>query len=487
MSLRSESRTSLFWASIDKFGTQFFQFAFSVVLARLLLPDEFGLVGILMALIALLRPLMEGGLDAALIQRKRVSTTDLSSVFWANLLFSLLLTGLIWLAAPWLSQWYGDARLTAPLRLLALMLVGEALALIQYVWLYRQLAFKQLALVSMISVLMSGALGVYLALKGFSYWSLVYRQLAHSAISTSLLWLLIRAPIRPLLSPARVWLHLKFGYPLMLSSLLNRGVVQLYPLLIGKLYSTAQLAYYSRAHATKDIPVVSIGAIFSRVFFPIFSRLQHDPLRLLRGLLEVGHILHLVLVWILLLLALAAEELVLILFTERWIAVAPYLQLAVLVGLFVPGYSLNSYAVVARGAPRLMLRQEVINKVLAVAVLAATAGSGISAIILGHAGVSMLSFVLSAWYVQQNLGLGLGAQLALFLRYSLSGLACWGLLSYALPPVEHLWASFGIKLLLGSGLYLFIVNFIARAPALPLLREHLLQFLTPPAAKSGRG
>ncbi|EMR03700.1 lipopolysaccharide biosynthesis protein [Cesiribacter andamanensis] len=484
MSLRTEGRSSVFWASIDKFGAQFFQFAFSVVLARILTPEEFGLVGILMAVIAILRPFMEGGLDAALIQRKRVSVRDLSSVFWANLLFSLLLTGLLWLLAPWLSSWYGDARLTDPLRVLSLMLVGEALALIQYVCLYRQLAFKKLALVTGSSVLISGALGVYLALLGFSYWSLVGRQLAYSAVSTGLLWVLIRADIRLQLSPARVLHHLKFGYTLMLSGLLNKGVVQLYPLLIGKLYSPAQLAYYSRAHATKDIPIVSIGAIFSRVFFPIFSKMQDDAGRLQGALLEVGHILHFSVVWILLLLALAAEEIVLLLFTEKWIAVAPYLQLVVLVGLFLPGYSLNGYVLVARGQPQRMLQQELINKGLAVSLLAATVWLGIGAIILGHALVSLFSFVLSAWYVQQSLGLSLGRQLGLFLRYSLSGGACWGLLAYLLPPVEGLWAAFGAKLVLGSGLYLFIVTFIARAPALPLLWTHLAQFLTKQPAGS---
>lgn len=396
--LRKKTIHALSWSFLESLGLQGIRFAIAVVLARILLPEHFGLIGMLAIFIAVSESFLDSGFGAALIQKREVTQTDTCSIFYFNIAIGCVVAGLLCLSAPWIAAFYREPLLTPLTRAMSIVIVLNSFALIHTTILQKKIDFKTLTKVSLMTSVLSGIVGVTLAMKGAGVWSLVYQQITYALLRTLFLWLL--NPWRPswLFSMKSMKQMFSFGSRLLASGLLEQIFSNIYLLVIGKLFSATDLGYFTRAKSFQDLPTGTLSSLVGRVTFPAFSAIQSDPARLKRGLKKALTLLVMVNFPVMIGLAAIARPLVLTLLTEKWAECIPYLQLLCFYGLLMPVHMINLNLLQALGRSDLFLRLEVIKKILVVLSIAVTWRWGIAAMIYGLLSMSVICYYLNSYY-----------------------------------------------------------------------------------------
>ncbi|MEW6115770.1 MAG: lipopolysaccharide biosynthesis protein [Nitrospirota bacterium] len=397
-SLQHTTVYALLWSFLDAVAQRGVQFIISIVLARLLFPEQFGLIGMLTIFMAVTRTFLDSGFGAALIQKQEVTQTDICSIFYFNIAVGLAAAGLLSLAAPWIAAFYRQPILTPLTRALSLTIVINSFGMIQKTVLTKHINFKVQTKVSLIAGVLSGAAGITLAAHGFGVWSLVVQQISASLFATVSLWAF--SSWRPALIFSFTALREMFGFGsrLLASSVLNQFFDNIYFVVIGKLFSATDLGFFTRAKTMNDLPSQTLSGIVARVTFPVFSTIQGDRARLKRGLKKALAILVLVNFPLMIGLAVIARPLVLALLTEKWAACVPYFQLLCVVGMLFPLQAMNLNVLQALGRSDLFLRLEIIKKIMIVINIAVTWRWGISAMIYGMIINSVISYYLNSYY-----------------------------------------------------------------------------------------
>jgi teichuronic acid exporter len=396
--LQHKTVRALSWSFLDAVAQRGVQFVIGIVLARLLFPEQFGLIGMLTIFMAVIRTFLDSGFGAALIQKREVTQTDICSIFYFNILVGMVAAGLLCLVAPWIAAFYKQPVLTSLMRALSLTIVINSFGMIQGTVLTRQIKFKTQTKVSLIAGALSGITGITLAVLGFGVWSLVVQQVSAALFSTVCLWSF--SPWRPSLIFSFNALREMFGFGsrLLFSGLLNQIFDNIYFVVIGRLFSAADLGYFTRAKTLNDLPSQTLSEKVGRVTFPVFSTIQDDPARLKRGLKKALMMLVLVNFPMMIGLALIARPLVLVMLTEKWAACVPYLQLFCVAGLLYPLHLMNLNVLQALGRSDLFLRLEIIKKIMIAINIAATWRWGISAMIYGMIINSIIAYYLNSYY-----------------------------------------------------------------------------------------
>ena len=396
--LRTKTLHGIFWSFCERFGEQGIQLVVSVILARLLLPEQFGLIAMLAIFMAVAQSFIDSGFGSALIQKKNATHIDECSIFYFNILVGCLAAGLLCLAAPWIADFYNQPILTPLTRVLSLNLIINSFGLVQTALLTRHIDFKTQLKVSVIATLLSGTIGVTMAFNGFGVWSLVAQSLSINLFRTILLWIFHRW--RPALRFSFTSLRamFSFGSKLLLSGLLDRFFQNIYLLVIGKIFTPAALGFYSRAKRLQELPVENIQSSISRVTFPVFSSIQEDKPRLKQGVRKALMALAMVNFPMMIGLAVIAKPLVLVLLTAKWLPCVPYLQLFCILGALYPLHAMNLNVLKAQGRSDLFLRLEVLKKILIIISIAVTYRWGIQAMIYGQIAVSILGYYLNSYY-----------------------------------------------------------------------------------------
>ena len=386
------------WSFLDAAVQRCVQLVIGVVLARLLFPEEFGLLGMLLVFTAVIQAFLDSGFGAALIQKPTVTEIEISSVFYFNLAMGLAGAGCLCLLAPWIAHFYGQPMLIPLARALSLTLVTNAFGMIQRTLLTKQINFKTQTKVNLISGAISGTIGVTLASMGWGVWSLVIQQVSASFLSTFSLWCL--NPWRPSAAFSFKALGGMFGFGsrLLASSVLNQVFENIYYVVIGRLFSAADLGYFTRAKTLGDTPTSTLSWMIARVTFPVFATVQNDPARLKRGIRKILAILFLINCPMMIGLAVVARPLVVVLLTDKWTPCIVYLQLLCMYGLLYPLHLINLNVLQALGRSDLFLRLEVIKKIMIVVNIAVAYRWGISAIICGMVAMSIFSLYLNCYY-----------------------------------------------------------------------------------------
>ncbi len=397
-SLQRRTVQALSWSFVEAVAQRGAQFIIGIILARLLFPEQFGLIGMLMIFMAVIRAFLDSGFGAALIQKQEVTQTDICSIFYFNIVVGLVAAGLLSLAAPWIAAFYQQPVLTSLTRALSLTIVINSFGLIQNTILIKQINFKTQTKVSLISGVLSGIIGITLAARGFGVWSLAIQQISSSFVRTGCLWLF--SSWRPTLIFSLDALREMFGFGsrLLFSSVLNQIFDNIYLVVIGRLFSAADLGFFTRAKTLNDLPSQSLSQIVARVTFPVFSTLQDDRARLKRGVKKALTALVLVNFPMMIGLAIVARPLVLVLLTEKWAPSIPYLQLLCAAGLLFPLQQANLTVLQALGRSDLFLRLEIIKKAFIVVNIAISWRWGISAMIYGMVALSFISYYLNSYY-----------------------------------------------------------------------------------------
>lgn len=439
-SLKSKTLHALFWSFVEQIGLRGVQFVVGIILARLLLPEQFGLIAMLIIFMAISSSILDSGFGAALIQRQCVTEKDASSIFYFNLLVGVIAAVCLCGLAPWVADFYEQPVLTPLLRVMSIVLVINAFGLVQNVLLVKALDFRTQTKVALIASLLSGMIGMGMAYRGFGVWSLAVQQLSSAAFRTALLWIFSQWRPAWLFSMQSLREMFGFGSKLLCSSLLNTIFNNIYLLVIGKLFSPADLGYYTRANNLQQLPSHTLSGMVARVTFPVFSTIQDDPERLKRGMKRALTTLVLVNFPLMIGLAVVARPLVLVLLTDKWAPCIPYTQLLCLAGLMFPLHLINLNVLQAMGRSDLFLRLEIIKKVMVALNIVITWRWGITAMITGQIITSLVSYYLNAYYNKALLQYSIWEQIRDLYPYLLNAMLM-GAIVYAityLPIASHM-------------------------------------------------
>lgn len=401
----------LMWSFLERIGQQGVQLVISIILARLLLPAEFGLIAMLMLFISLAHALLDSGFGSALIRKQDASRLDESSVFYFNIVLGLAIAGLFALSAPWIAAFYKIPQLIPVIHWMSLNLIINSFGIVQTALMTKCVDFKTQMKASIIASALSGVLGVFLAYEGFGVWSLVVQSISSNTFRTILLWTL--SSWRPLwgFSLKAMAEMFPYGSRLLFTSLINTVFNNIYYLIIGRLFTATDLGYYSRAQSTQQLPVQHIlTSTVTRVIFPVFASLQDDLARLKKALRKSLTSMALVTFPIMIGLAIVAKPMVLVLLTEKWLPTVPYLQLLCVVGLLFPLQQVGLSNLIALGRSDLSFKIEVQTKIFILVAIAITYRWGIKPMIYGQIVTACIAYAITSIHLRLLLGYRLWEQ-----------------------------------------------------------------------------
>jgi teichuronic acid exporter len=409
--MKNRSISATLWSGTDVLVRQALQFSVAIVLARLLTPEEFGTVALLSLLVGLATVLVEGGLGVALIQRGAVSRADESTVFWINLLVGSLLAILLCVLAPLIAAFYRSPVLQPLTYVMASNVFVGALGAIHIALLTKRLQFRVIMIIGTSASFVSSLVAVWMAFAGYGVWALAAQSASMTGCTTLMLWLL--NPWRPSLtfSAASARRLFSFGGYVLAANVMDTAYTRIYTLLVGKLYDVRELGLYARADSTQQIPTGALSNVVSRVAFPLFSSVNADFDRLRQAVRLAARSMLLVNVPMMLGLAALSQPFVIVVFGSRWVAAAPILQVLCLGGTLWPLHVINVNVLMAQGHARLLLRVEVVKKLLGLALLALGALGGVMGIAWGCVAFSGLATIINGHYTKRFLGYGARSQI----------------------------------------------------------------------------
>ena len=444
--LKSRSIAALGWSAIDVTGRQGIQFVVTLILARLLSPAEFGIIGMLSLFIALGGSIVDSGFGSALIQRKEITEADKSSVFYFNAAMGALMALTISSAAPWIAGFYREPILLPLTHLMALNLFIGSFGVVQLALLRRNLDFLTQCKVGIVAIVVSGILAVWMAWRGYGVWSLAAQTVISTTVSTGLIW--VYCPWKPSLRFRVESLRSLsgFGSRMLASGLLTTFFDRVQLAVIGKAFSAAALGFYTRAFSTQQFPVNLLSAVINRVTFPIFSQLSHnrDSLRpAVRRALVSFMVLTLPMMFG---MAVVARPLVLVLFGAKWLPCVPYLRVLSIAGASWPLHMMNLEVLMALGRSDLFLRLEIIKKVLIGVGILVTFRISVMAMVWALLIVSVACIFLNTHYTKALIGYGVVRQFVDLAPYAgisvLTSALAWAAgIHFSHLPVLQLFAS----------------------------------------------
>lgn len=363
LSLKRKTLTAMLWSFAEFISKQGIQLIIQVILARLLLPEHFGLIGMVTIFIAISNSLVNSGLDQALIREKKPSQQDYSTVFYFNLAISGLIYLLIFIAAPLISNFYNEPMIMPIIRVLMLSVIFNAFGTIQRVILIREINFKAQTRITIISSVISGVIAVILAFIGLGVWSLVIQMILSQFLQMLLLFGTIKWFPSLTFDLKSFKYYFTFGYRLLLSGLLETFYRNIYYVIIGRFYPANQLGYYTNAKKVRDISSQSITQAIQKVTYPVLSQMRNEPYRLENNYKKIMKVSAYVIFPFMLGIAAIAPNLVPMLLGERWIPSVVYLQLLCLSGILYPIHALNLNILKVKGRSDLFLKLEIIKKI----------------------------------------------------------------------------------------------------------------------------
>jgi O-antigen/teichoic acid export membrane protein len=410
-SLKSAATKGIIWSAVDKFAVQIGQFVVSIVLARILLPEDFGLLGMLAIFIALSQTFIESGMGLGLIQRQDRTDIDFSTVFVFNLAVSSLFYLLLFFSAPFIASYFSQPKLIDLTRVLGLNLFISSLAIVQRTKLTIEIDFKAIAKTNVIGVIIGGLTGVAAAMNGFGVWSLVIQTLLGAFASAVSLWFFSHWIPSIAFSKESFKNLFGFGSKLLLSGLYAQILTNVYNICIGKYYPIASLGFYTRVKGFADISAGTITSILQQATFPILASVQNDKEKLVSVYSRMIRMSSFIIIPMMTLIALLAKPIVILLLTEKWAAIIPLLQWMVFARIFLPMSAINMNLLNAIGRSDLFLKVDLSKLPLTVIAMIITIPMGVKAMIIGHVVTSAVAFFFNAYLPGKYYGYGGLAQL----------------------------------------------------------------------------
>lgn len=389
--------TNFLWRFFERMGTRIMSLFVTVVLARLLLPSDFGIIALITVFTNILQVFIDSGMGNALIQKKDTDELDFSSVFVFNMVVCLILYVVLFFTAPFIAGFYNLPKLTLVIRILGLTLIISGLRNIQQAYISRHLLFKNLFYATLGSTFVSAVVSIWMAYIGFGIWALVTQNLLNAAIGTAFLWKFVQWHPKLLFSFQRIKLLFSFGWKLLVSALLDTGYNNITSLIIGKLYTSSDLAFFDRGVQFPSVIVTNINNSIDSVLFPSLSALQDDRTRvrsMTRRAIKTSTYL---LMPFMMGLAVCAVPIVKIILTEKWLPCVFFMRIFCFIFAFYPIHTANLNAIKAMGRSDLFLILEIVKKIIGLLALFVTMYISLEAMAFSLLVTSILSQIINSW------------------------------------------------------------------------------------------
>lgn len=414
-SLKGKTLKGTVWSAVERFSVQGVIFVVMLVMANLLSPDDYGIVGMIAIFIEVAQSLVDSGFSQALIRKQNRSETDNSTVFYFNIVVGLAIYAILFFTAPLIAHWYDKPDITPVLvpmiRLLGLSVIINSFVVVQRALFTVSLDFKSQAKASLGAAVASGCVGIGMAYSGFGVWSIAGYQLTNLAVNVGVLWIISSWRPRLLYSWRSFRELFGFGSKLAVAGVLETVYKNMYNIVIGKVFTAGQLGYYTRAQQFGNLPSSNITGVLQRVTYPVLSTIQNDDERLSGIYRKFLRLSAFIIFPLMLGLAAVAHPLVGALLTEKWAFTAVLLQILCLSMMWYPVHAINLNLLMVKGRSDLFLWLEVIKKVLGIAVMFIALPFGLIPLCWGLVVNSLLALVINTHFTGKLIGVGLFRQL----------------------------------------------------------------------------
>ncbi|WP_217447697.1 lipopolysaccharide biosynthesis protein [Maribellus comscasis] len=452
MNLKQKTITGITWSFIDKSANLGVTFIIGIILARLLSPKEFGLVGMLTIFISISNSIVDSGFSQALIRKKSCTEDDFSTVFYFNFLVGLFMFALLATCAPLISRFFNEPLLIPLIRVLSITLIIDSLTIIQRTILTKNINFKLQTKISIIASVLSGGIAVVLAYKNFGVWSLVAQQIANRFFNSLFLWIWNKWRPLSVFSKKSFSELFNFGYKLLIAGIIRDIAQNIYYAIIGKYFSASDLGFYSQAERFNKLPSQDVSSVIQRVTYPVLAEIE-DEVKLKLAYQKIIKSTVLITFMLMLGMAAVAEPLIITLIGEKWRKSVIMLQMLSFVGMMYPLHSINLNMLNIKGRSDLFLRLTIIKRLLIVPTIVIGLLWGINVMIAGMIFNSLVSYYLNSYWSGKLIRYPINEQIKDIIPYFLISLVNGTLIFFIglILPFNY-----GIKLIIQSASGLFI-------------------------------
>lgn len=461
------------WTLTERVSVQAIQFVIGIILARILAPEDYGMVAMLAVFLAIAQILMDSGFGNALIRKKERTSEDLSTVFHFNMAVSLMLYAVLFFTAPLIARFYEIPELTLITRVIALSIILNATSAVQVAKFTAELRFRQQSLIAIAAVVCSGAVGIYMAVRGFGVWALVAQTLTMAAIRSIAFWTV--STWRPALcfSKASFREMFPYGSRLLASGLIHTLYTNLYTLTIGKAFSATDAGYFNRANIYGVIPNDILSQVSNKVFFPVLAKKQDDNDALLAAYGKAVKVTMCLYMPLMFGMAAMSSQLLEALVGAKWLPAAPLLMILCIGYAFAPMSALNLNLLYVKGRSDITLKLDFIKKSIGIAILFAMLPLGIKWMCIGKACYELVAFYANTVYTRKVLNYGFLRQFGDILTTLLKALVMFAAVVLVTNAVElNVWLELLIGFATGVTVYL-LLSLILRDKAFRELRSVL--------------
>ena len=454
------------FTGIDMLLSKGISFVATFLLARLLGPENFGIVGLITVFITLGNVFVDSGLTSSIIRSKNIDDLDLSTIFITNLAVSAFVYLVIFIIAPFISAFYSQPSLTTIIRVYGLSFLIVGFSVVQTACTVRNLKFKKLLIINLPSNIIGAIVGFILAFAGYGVWAIIFMLLSTQFSYAILIWLNTEWKPSFRFSSEKLKLHFSFGSRLMLSGVINTFFENLYFVLIGKFFSIKVNGYYERSKTLNEYPVIMLSTVINKVTYPMLAKVQDDKIRIglvFRKLIQVSFF---IVAPVMLCACAVAEPLFKLILGDEWLPAVPFFQILCFSSILYPIHSFNINILQVLGRSDLFLRLEIFKKILIIIIIAITINFGLTALLIGSVITSYLSLAINGFYSEKLMGYSFKMQLNDILPIMISSSAVMLLVYlYSQNLSDHgLLVQVLLPFFLGLGLYA-LVSFLVKPQA----------------------
>lgn len=409
--MRNKIFSNFIWRFAEQCGAQGVSFLVAIILARLLVPSDYGTVALLTVFISILNVFVDSGMGNALIQKKNADNIDFSTVFYFNIVWCLFLYGFLYICSPFLAEFYGNDQLIMLARIAGLTIIISGVKNVQQAYVSRSLQFKKFFLATIFGTVLSAVIGITMAYHGFGPWALVAQSLTNTFVDTVFLWFTVGWRPQKVFRINRLKRLFSFGWKLLVSSLIDNVYNNVRQLIIGKMYSSSDLAYYNKGKSWPNLFVANINSSIDSVLLPTMSRAQDEVVQVKsmtrRAIKTSVYIIAPLMVG----LAFLATPLVSLILTDKWLPCVPFMRIFCVTFMFYPIHTANLNAIKAMGRSDLFLKLEIVKKIVGVILLISTMWFGPLVMAYSMLISSISSQIINSWPNRKLLNYGYIEQL----------------------------------------------------------------------------
>lgn len=460
--LKSKTKKGLFWSALERFGTQGISALFAIFLARLLSPEDYGLVALPMVFLSLAQCFVDSGFASALIRKSDLKNEDITTTFYFNIIAGFVCYWILFFTSPLIADFYEAPILTQLLKVSALGMLIGSFCTVQQALLTKEIDFKRQAKISLCASVVGGLIGVTLALLGFGVWALVFQALFAQTVRAILLWRTSKWRPHGKWSNESFHYLWNYGSKMLASAILDTLYVNINPIVIGKLFSKADLGNFTTANQFAALPSSNLTGVLQRVTFPVLSTIQNDDERLARNYRKILRLSAFIVFPLMMGLSSAGAPFVRVFLGDQWEGCIILLQLACFYMMFYPIHAINLDLLMVKGRSDLFLKLEILKKIMGVVVIVIAIPHGVVVMVASGIVTSILALVINTHYTGKLINVGFFKQMKDIMPIIIIGMIMWGVIILFNCLMENYYIALVCDIIIGVVLYVALSKIFLR-------------------------